>query len=467
MDVNLTQILEIGLIFSAGLLLAVPLLLANVRLAPRLGLIDWPKARGLAEEQIPIIGHSMVLLSFLLFASMNFLGMALPDQMSGAFVPSPSFLVTAAIIAIIGHFDDRKPVPALDKLLFQLACAAFVVATDPQIHSSLADKFGFAGTCWGVFFLIGLMNAVNFIDGIDGLAGLVLFHGVLGFVVFSYGRVDSLPYTVYGIFLMGMLVPFLYLNVLKRRGFLGNVGSYFFSYVIGMMHLSLPIEAYGPITRLSLPSLCFLVPISDSLMVILSRVLTLRSPFQADKGHLHHRLLQTSLPLRFALLNFGMISLVGTATALALYYTDGAMSFLLPGFVLVALATIVSMLIVLVERTSKKRIQSYFKLLDSGETVYFLKYKITLENGKPVPGYMLRKLEAKMNAEIRVTDLCYSESPDTLFVTLRTMPGPLKGISARLDQVFHHSSYKFDVTVEQGELIKVPHLKTNSRKKAS
>src|SRR5438309_630568 len=85
-----------------GSAVATPLLLLNVRLAPILGLIDWPKARGVTEEQIPIVGHSLVLISIaVLFACVNLYNL------------SPWMLTTSIVMAVMGHFDDRRPLSAL------------------------------------------------------------------------------------------------------------------------------------------------------------------------------------------------------------------------------------------------------------------------------------------------------------------------------------------------------------------
>jgi hypothetical protein len=70
---------------------------------------------------------------------------------------------------------------------------------------------------------------------------------------------------------------------------------------------------------------------------------------------------------------------------------------------------------------------------------------------------LLSRLESRINAEIRVTDVCYCEAPDILFVTLKTMAEPLKGISNRLDRAFQDEVPNLQITVEQGEFIKVAH----------
>ncbi len=457
MHLPVTFLFESLLFISFGAAIALPIILFNIKVAPRWGWIDWPKARGVADHQTPIVGHSLIFLSLIYFViAWQYLHV------------SPWFVTMAFIMAIMGYFDDKRPVPALDKLGFQVICVVSVVLFDPNIHESMSVKFGSTGTFLAIFFILGLINAINFVDGIDGLAGVVLLTGSLGYTLFAYNRIESYPYVLFSLLLAGMLLPFLYLNVVKRKGFLGNIGSYFFAYVLGVMHLSLPIDTNNSLSRISLSGLCFIVPIADAMTVIVTRVLTRRSPFQPDKGHLHHRLVQTSLLLRYVLMAFGLIQISAVVVAYALFKTEGARnSPALTIVVLICFVAIVSTLIVLVEKATKKRLQSYFQMLDNGETVYFLKYQVRKQDGSILPFHVLARLEAKMNAEIRVTDLCYLEEPDTLFVTLKTSPQRLKPIANRLDLVFQTESVKTNLVIEQGEFVKVAHFRSPNALKAA
>jgi UDP-GlcNAc:undecaprenyl-phosphate/decaprenyl-phosphate GlcNAc-1-phosphate transferase len=440
------QGIEILCYIILGSAVATPLLLLNVRLAPILGLIDWPKARGVTEEQIPIVGHSLVIISIgVLFAFVNLYNV------------SPWMLTTAAVMAVMGHLDDRRPLSALDKMFFQAVCAGTVIFLDPMVNSTMVHRYGAWGAFWAFFFIIGLINAINFIDGIDGLAGLVILMGASGFMLFSHGLPAYYPYFLYACLLIGMMCPFLYLNVIKRKGFLGNVGSYFFSYLLAMMHLSIPLQSPGPVSRLAISGLCFLIPVADCIMVILSRSLTLRSPFQADKGHLHHRLVQTSLPLRFILLNFGVIELAGISAAFEINRSGGGSHFVLPILIFGSYIGISGILILMAEKASKRRMRQYFQRLDSGQPIYFLKYKVSHIDGSTVSQHTLRRLEARVSAEIRITDLCFAEKPDTLFVTLSTMAEPLRGISTRLDNLFESEGVQTTLVIDQGEFVKVSH----------
>lgn len=439
------QIVETLAYIAIGAGMAYPLLLLNIKVAPALGMIDWPKARGVTEDQIPIVGHSLVLLSVVglfVFTQLNYV--------------SNWVLVTSVIMAVMGYIDDRRPLSALDKLFFQVVCATAVVFLDPQIQNAITDKYGSLGTGLAILFIVALVNAVNFIDGIDGLAGLVIFMGALGFIGFSHSSPKNFPFYLYSSLLMGMLIPFLYFNVAKRKGFMGNVGSYFFSYLLAVMHLSIPLQAGHAIPRVSLSALCFLIPMADSIMVVMTRLLTLRSPFQADKGHLHHRLIQTSIPLRYVLMNFALIELAGVAIAKLLNRNHlSGESFLLPSYVCFSYVGISAILILMVEKASKRRVQHYFQRLDSGQPIYFMKYQIKKTNGTPISRHTLRRLEARISAEIRVTDMCFAENPDTIFVTVATMSEPLRGISARLESVFEKEGVTTTLVVDQGEFLKV------------
>ncbi|MBI1860859.1 MAG: undecaprenyl/decaprenyl-phosphate alpha-N-acetylglucosaminyl 1-phosphate transferase [Deltaproteobacteria bacterium] len=437
---------------ALGMAIAIPLVRLNIRLAPRLGWVDWPKARGLTEHQIPIVGQTLVLITTLAFALLG-----------RVFGVSPWLVTTSLVMAIMGYFDDCKPLPPADKFFVQFFCATSMVLLDPDLHRSLVDAYGAWGAVCGVVFIIGLVNAVNFIDGIDGLAGLVMGAGAIGFLCLTYNGGIMVGYTIYAALLSGALAVFLYFNVIKRQCFIGNIGSYFLSYVLAVMHLSVPVAAPGPLSRLCISGLCFIIPIADSMMVVLLRLSTLRSPFQADKGHLHHRLIQAGLPLRTILFCFGVIESLGLSLALAFSGLSTLHPSTVPILVGLSLVSICTMLVLMLDRTSKRRIETYFRRLDSGEPIYFLKYQVRHVNGRVLSSTTLRRLEARIAAEIRVNDLCYVQHPDSIFVTLQTLPEPLKSISARIENVFLREKVNATLVVDQGEFVKVSYQSAKTR----
>lgn len=447
--------LEVLAYLATGALCAVPLLLLNIRYAPRLGLIDWPKARGLADDQVPIVGHGLIVLCVLTSIALT-----------AYYSLSPWFLTTAVIMGLMGYFDDRASLPPVDKIFFQLFCVVSVCALDPMIHDAIYVPYGVKGVALTIVFMVGLINAINFIDGIDGLAGIVIFCGSFGFALMSYRSLTHYPYFILASAVAGMVVPFLYFNVLKRRGFLGNVGSYFFSYALAVMHVSLPLPVNGALSRLALAGLCFVVPLADAIVVISIRLSSGRSPFQADKGHLHHRLVQSNLPLRVILLSFGMVEIVSTAIAVLLARRADQVGYL-PVAICIGQIAIIALLVLLLELASRRRIQAYFQRIDSQKPVYFVKYKLARNDGGAIDARTLRRIEARVGAEIRVTDLCFTQAPDLLFITLASSPEPLKGVSGRIENILHAERLSARVVVEQGEFVKVPKMSPNFPTKKS
>lgn len=427
-----------------GIALAIPLLLLNVKVAGKLGLIDWPKARGVSDEQIPIVGSSLVLISLaVLFALTKYYEL------------KPWLLLTGVFMAGMGFLDDRKPIPAVDKMFFQVCSAAIVVFLDPSIKNAMIVQYGYLGAVVAFFAIVYLVNAINFIDGIDGLAGLVLIMGAGGLIAFSGGKAANYPYTVYAAVLIGTLIPFLFVNIKWRRGFLGNVGSYFFSHVLAVMHFSIPLEAPNVSSRFALTALCFLIPVADSTMVICSRLFTFRSPFQPDKGHLHHRLVQTSIPLKWILLNFGLIETSGLTMAFLITRSTAVGDSYLSAASALSLVGITAVLILLSEKASKRRVQHYLERLDNNLPIYYFKYDVRNEDGSAMTTSKLLRLEARVAAEIRVTDVCFARKPSELYVCLSTVAEPLKGISARIDHVFQREKVQASLVIDHGQIVRV------------
>jgi hypothetical protein len=114
-----------------------------------------------------------------------------------------------------------------------------------------------------------------------------------------------------------------------------------------------------------------------------------------------------------------------------------------------------AILILMVEKASKRRIQNYFERLDSGQPIYFLKYHIKNEKGTGISQSTLFRLEARISAEIRVSDVCFTVKPNTLFVSLGVSPTPSKGVSARLEAIFASEKVQASQVIDQGEYVKI------------
>jgi UDP-GlcNAc:undecaprenyl-phosphate GlcNAc-1-phosphate transferase len=140
-----------------------------------------------------------------------------------------------------------------------------------------------------VLFLVGITNAINLADGLDGLAGGTTLLSCCAIALLGLTIGDRFVTTV-AIVASGSILGFLRYNTYPARIFMGDGGSQFLGFTVAVIAILLTQGASGPISA-ALPLLLLGVPILDTLMVMAQRMIEGRSPFAADKNHVHHRLL--------------------------------------------------------------------------------------------------------------------------------------------------------------------------------
>ena len=274
--------------------LLLPLILAAVvtvalipileRRAVALEIIDAPGERKVHLRPVPRVG-----------------GIAMAAGAAAAFAfwmpPGPrsvAFLVGAAIVLLFGVWDDRRDLPPWLKFLGQLLAVSVVVFLgDVTIHSvTFAGRYELPPAIalpLTFVFLVGVTNAINLADGLDGLAGGTTFLCFAAIAALSYGH-DQPFVMVVACVMMGSLLGFLRFNSYPARIFMGDGGSQLLGYTVGVVALVLTQDPELPYS-VALPLLLLGLPILDTLAVIAIRLREGRSPFSADKNHLHHRLL--------------------------------------------------------------------------------------------------------------------------------------------------------------------------------
>ncbi|QTZ94122.1 MraY family glycosyltransferase [Streptomyces auratus] len=234
-----------------------------------------------------------------------------------------ALLSGAALIWILGVLDDKWGVDALVKLGGQMIAAGVMVLQGLTILWIPIPGVGtvsltpMQGTLLTVALVVITINAVNFVDGLDGLAsGMVCIAAAAFFMYayrmwFGYGIEAAAPATLFSVFLMGMCLGFLPHNMHPARIFMGDSGSMLIGLVMAAGAVSvtgqvdpdlLNVKAGGlreathamvPVyIPLLLPLTVIAVPVADLLLAIVRRTWQGQSPFAADRGHLHHRLLE-------------------------------------------------------------------------------------------------------------------------------------------------------------------------------
>ena len=234
-----------------------------------------------------------------------------------------ALLSGAGLIWLLGVLDDKWGVDALIKLGGQMIAAGVMVMQGLTILWLPVPGVGtvslspMQGTLLTVALVVITINAVNFVDGLDGLAsGMVLIASVAFFMYayrmwFGYGVENAAPATLFSAVLIGMCVGFLPHNIHPARIFMGDSGSMLIGLVMAASAISITgqvdpdvitnttgsvrdtvhetVPVYMP---LLLPLSVMAIPAADLVLAIVRRTWNGQSPFAADRGHLHHRLLE-------------------------------------------------------------------------------------------------------------------------------------------------------------------------------
>ena len=300
------------LVFLIALILSVVITPLAARFATRTGAVDVPSPRRVNLKPMPSLGGLPVFIAFFTAVCVS-LGYPRTDEneptrLAGLFIGS-------TIMFIVGAYDDYRELPARPQLIAQFFAACIAVASGVLIRE-IPNPFGgtFVFETWfaivfTLFWLIGMMNTINWLDGLDGLAaGVVVITGLV--MIVHTIELNQLSITLLAIALVGTLLGFLPFNFFPAKIFLGTAGALTLGFIVGNLSI---IGGAKVATAL----LVLGIPILDVAWQIFNRLRAHRSPFSADRGHLHHRLLDKGLSQRVIVVGyylftafFGVLALI-------------------------------------------------------------------------------------------------------------------------------------------------------------
>lgn len=292
------------LVSGLGSWLLTPL---SIRLAHRWGALDVPSPRKIHPHTTPRLGGIAV-----------FTGFALPwgglylvhNRVSGTFQNYEtlffSLLLGALIMLLLGIYDDIRGANATQKFLIQGFVAVGLWLAGYRIDS-LGSLFGQdlhlpapASLALSMLWMVGVTNAINLLDGIDGLVAGVTAVIALALATIN-ARSGNILLSLLTVCLAGACLGFMPYNYSPARVFLGDSGSL----TIGILLAGIGIVSLFPGNRdtstspiIAVPIILFSLPLFDTLRVIIKRLATGASVFQADRNHVHHRLLELGLSHR-------------------------------------------------------------------------------------------------------------------------------------------------------------------------
>ena len=275
------------------------------KVSEKLGAIDYPKARGMHTKPMPRLGGIAIVMGFmitvlLLYRFVNDINLR---HFTG-------FIAGAVIIVCVGIIDDVKNLPARVKFVFQIIAALLVIGSGIRINvvmwpvTAYLQKFSGPIT---LIWIVGVTNAVNLIDGLDGLAAGVSSLCLMVLCIFT-GTESAVMFTAA---LAGSCLGFLPRNFNPAEIFMGDTGATFLGYVLAVTSIMGVFKGYA-ILALIVSMLSLGLPIFDTLCAMLRRAVTHKPIMQADRGHLHHKLIDKGYTQKQAVL-----ILYGISTLLA------------------------------------------------------------------------------------------------------------------------------------------------------
>jgi UDP-GlcNAc:undecaprenyl-phosphate/decaprenyl-phosphate GlcNAc-1-phosphate transferase len=272
-----------------------------ISLVKKYNLYDVPDARKEHSSPIPTLGGIAIIAGMMMAL---FLWFPFSNQ-----IAQICFFFSITILFGLGIMDDLKDLSARYKFIIQAGLAALIALSDIRITSfeglfginelALATQYTFT-----VLAIVGITNAFNLIDGIDGLAGGLGFMSLVTLGIFLTMSND-INTALIAFALAGGILAFLYFNFNPAKIFMGDTGSLVLGFVIAVLCIRLmqvnvfvakPVLPHAPIFVLGI----VLIPVFDTLRVFSIRIWKGRSPFIADKTHIHHLLTNTGFSHGFA-----------------------------------------------------------------------------------------------------------------------------------------------------------------------
>jgi len=276
----------------------------------RFGLLDRPNADRKSHKQpIPRVGGVSLVLSLAATYGVTFFFSQGEAFIAPALALALKILPGTVLIFVVGMLDDLISMRPWQKLMGQLAAAGLAYWFGVRVIGAV----GIAADSWlslplTLFWLVLCTNAFNLIDGVDGLATGVALFGTLTILVSAIMQ-ENTSLMVMTLPLVGFMLGFLRYNFNPATVFLGDSGSLLLGFVLGCFGVMWGQKS-ATILGMTAPLMAVFVPLLDVGLSVSRRFLRGQPIFGADRGHIHHRLLDRGLtPRRAVLVLYGVCSL--------------------------------------------------------------------------------------------------------------------------------------------------------------
>jgi UDP-GlcNAc:undecaprenyl-phosphate GlcNAc-1-phosphate transferase len=305
------------LVFFTSLGLSLILTPVAIFLAPKIGAVDIPRdGRRMHDKPMPRFGGLAIFVGTM--ASIAIFLAPTSPHMTG-------ILVGGTLIYLLGAVDDLRGIRARVKFIGQIVVACVTFALGVRITFIT----GFIGIDLGytffpmatsfimtVLWIVGITNTINLIDGLDGLAAGVAALASLSIAYAAFITTGHSQATHAMLCLAGGALGFLPLNFHPAKIFMGDSGSLFLGFMLAVLSIEGATKSATVVATIA-PVLVLGVPIFDTAFAILRRMINKRPIMEADKGHLHHRIMAAGFgQKRAVLMLYGISGSMGVAAVL-------------------------------------------------------------------------------------------------------------------------------------------------------
>ncbi|WOJ96938.1 hypothetical protein R0137_17105 [Congregibacter brevis] len=281
--------------FFFSFVLTLGFIWALALIAPKVGLIDTPDYRKHHKGAIPVVGGIAILLTFITSTVIS--GEQTQSVLGASGATVWVFLLAATLLTILGALDDYRAIGVMTRTICEVLIALLLVEGLDLIPRNLGDLVGsgnirvpdWAAYPFALIAIFGVINAYNMLDGIDGLLSSLILITVTAFHLFTQIEPSFVSLTLGGA-LAAFLVSNLELAPFVPKTFLGDAGSKLLGFIVVSLILVVTTkqisgEKYiAPVTALYLVAL----PLFDMVFITLRRIYGRKSPFSADRSHIHH-----------------------------------------------------------------------------------------------------------------------------------------------------------------------------------
>lgn len=345
------------LAFITGFIIVLVSTPVLIKVAKIKHLVDEPGDRKVHHRSIPTLGGIMIFAGTIITYSLWF--PSAEDSLGGNYdvlsaLQDFKYLVASMfILFFMGLKDDIIGMSPSKKLIIHLGVGFILIYVANIRITDFNGLFGFYDIpIWisiflSLFVYIVIVNAINLIDGVDGLAGGVGFIASMTFAFWFY-QTGDLPLALLALGLSGSLLGFLVFNFSPAKIFMGDSGSLIIGVVLYVLAIKMIEFNENQITYiiqgpskpvLAMAILCY--PLVDTLRVFTLRVLKGKSPFSADRNHIHHKLLSLGYSHKKTVFILYSYSILIIAITFTIPKTSPNISFVLVGGTALLLAQIV------------------------------------------------------------------------------------------------------------------------------